>query len=152
MEAIGSSETSVATQQTTRRHIPKDDTLHNHRCENLKSYIKTHRFPNRQSGTWDVWRESVSYVTASAQCSLLLIGQVFSEIGAQRVSSRVEWCQETEKRKRKNPRRTVTWCSCGRGLPFLTTFHSRHQLSSVHIKWSYIFVYILSIYYVYSFV
>jgi hypothetical protein len=28
----------VATQRTTRRHIPKDDTLHNHRCENLKSY------------------------------------------------------------------------------------------------------------------
>jgi hypothetical protein len=38
MEAICSSETSVATQQTTRRHIPEDDTLHNHRCENLKSY------------------------------------------------------------------------------------------------------------------
>jgi hypothetical protein len=38
MEAICSSETSVATQQTTRRHIPEGDTLHNHRCENLKSY------------------------------------------------------------------------------------------------------------------
>jgi hypothetical protein len=38
MEAICSSETSVATQQTTRRHIPEDDTHHNHRCENLKSY------------------------------------------------------------------------------------------------------------------
>jgi hypothetical protein len=37
MEAICSSETSVATQQTTRRHIPEDDTLHNYRCENLKS-------------------------------------------------------------------------------------------------------------------
>jgi hypothetical protein len=36
MEAICSSETSVATRQTTRRHIPEDDTLHNHRCENLK--------------------------------------------------------------------------------------------------------------------
>jgi hypothetical protein len=24
---------------TTRHHIPEDDTLHNHRCENLKSYI-----------------------------------------------------------------------------------------------------------------
>jgi hypothetical protein len=38
MEAICSSEMSVATQQTTRRHIPEDDTLHNHRSENLKSY------------------------------------------------------------------------------------------------------------------
>jgi hypothetical protein len=25
----------VATQQTTRRHIPEDDTLHTHRCGNL---------------------------------------------------------------------------------------------------------------------
>jgi hypothetical protein len=31
------SETSVETQRTTRRHIPEDDTLHNYRCENLKS-------------------------------------------------------------------------------------------------------------------
>jgi hypothetical protein len=38
MEAICSSETSVETQRTTRRHIPEDDTLHNHGCENLKSY------------------------------------------------------------------------------------------------------------------
>jgi hypothetical protein len=37
MEAIYSSETSAATQETTRRHIPEDNTLHNHRCENLKS-------------------------------------------------------------------------------------------------------------------
>jgi hypothetical protein len=51
MEAICSSETSVATQQTTRRHIPEDDTLHKHRCENLKSYTKIYftsqfRVPN----------------------------------------------------------------------------------------------------------
>jgi hypothetical protein len=38
MEAIFSSETSVEIQRTTRRHIPEDDTLHNYRCENLKSY------------------------------------------------------------------------------------------------------------------
>jgi hypothetical protein len=39
MEVICSTETSAETQRTTRRHIPEDDTLHNHRCENLKSYI-----------------------------------------------------------------------------------------------------------------
>jgi hypothetical protein len=39
MEAICSSETSVDTQQTTRRYIPEDGTLHNHRCENLKFYF-----------------------------------------------------------------------------------------------------------------
>jgi hypothetical protein len=38
MEAICSSETSVHSQWTTQRHIPEDDTLHNHGCENLKSY------------------------------------------------------------------------------------------------------------------
>jgi hypothetical protein len=38
MEALWSSETSVATQRTTQRHIPEEDTLHYHRCENLKSY------------------------------------------------------------------------------------------------------------------
>jgi serine/threonine protein kinase len=42
MEAICSSETSVTTQETTRRHIPEDDTLHNHLCENLKSYNLIH--------------------------------------------------------------------------------------------------------------
>jgi hypothetical protein len=40
MEAIYSSEASVETQRTTWRHIPEDDTLHNHHCENLKSYTE----------------------------------------------------------------------------------------------------------------
>jgi hypothetical protein len=31
-------ETSVEFQQTTRRHIQEDRILHNHRCENLKSF------------------------------------------------------------------------------------------------------------------
>jgi hypothetical protein len=39
MEAICYSETSVDTQGTTGRYNPEDITLHNHRCENLKSYI-----------------------------------------------------------------------------------------------------------------
>jgi hypothetical protein len=38
MEAICSSETSVETQWTTRRHIPENDTLYNHGCENHRSY------------------------------------------------------------------------------------------------------------------
>jgi hypothetical protein len=38
MEAICSSETSADTQRTTRRYIQEVDTLHNNRCENLKSY------------------------------------------------------------------------------------------------------------------
>jgi hypothetical protein len=39
MDAICSSETLVASQQTTRRYVPEDDSFHNHRCENLKSYL-----------------------------------------------------------------------------------------------------------------
>jgi hypothetical protein len=38
MEAICLSETTVVTQQTTWRHVPEDDTPHNHLCENLNSY------------------------------------------------------------------------------------------------------------------
>jgi hypothetical protein len=38
-EEICSSETSVDFQRTTRRYIPEDSTLHNYRCENLKSYM-----------------------------------------------------------------------------------------------------------------
>jgi hypothetical protein len=41
MEAICSSETSVGFQRTTRRYIPEDNTLSNHRCESLKSYMIT---------------------------------------------------------------------------------------------------------------
>jgi hypothetical protein len=39
MEAIKSSETSVQSTTSTRRHTPENGILHSHRCENLKSYI-----------------------------------------------------------------------------------------------------------------
>jgi hypothetical protein len=39
-EATCSTETSAEFQRTTRRYIPRDRALHNHRCENLKSYAK----------------------------------------------------------------------------------------------------------------
>jgi hypothetical protein len=38
-EAICSSETSVEFERTTQRYIPEDSTAHNHRCDNLKSYM-----------------------------------------------------------------------------------------------------------------
>jgi hypothetical protein len=41
MEATCSSETSVVYQRTTRRYIPEDITLYNHRFENFTAY-KTH--------------------------------------------------------------------------------------------------------------
>jgi hypothetical protein len=41
MEAICTSDTSVDFQRTTRHCIPEDSTVHNHRCENLKSYINS---------------------------------------------------------------------------------------------------------------
>jgi hypothetical protein len=38
MEVLYSSETSVEFKRTTQRYISEDNTLHNQRCENLKSY------------------------------------------------------------------------------------------------------------------
>jgi hypothetical protein len=38
MEVTCSFQTSVGFQRTTQYYIPEDRTLHNHRCENLKSY------------------------------------------------------------------------------------------------------------------
>jgi hypothetical protein len=70
MEAKCSSETSVATQQNTRRHIPDDDTLHNHRCENFKLYtvyplrtlgeITVQPFPANYTGSRDVIEQVAS--------------------------------------------------------------------------------------------
>jgi hypothetical protein len=42
METIRSYEKSVPT-RATRRHMPEDDIPHNHRRENLKSYISINR-------------------------------------------------------------------------------------------------------------
>jgi hypothetical protein len=39
MEVICASKTLGGFQRTTPRYIPEDRTLHNHRCENLKSYL-----------------------------------------------------------------------------------------------------------------
>jgi hypothetical protein len=38
--ASTASETSVDFERITRRYIPEDRTLHNHRCENLKSHFR----------------------------------------------------------------------------------------------------------------
>jgi hypothetical protein len=38
MEAMYSPETSIDFQRTARRYVPEDGTLHNDRCENLRSY------------------------------------------------------------------------------------------------------------------
>jgi hypothetical protein len=45
MGATYSSEKSADFQWTTRRYIPEDITLHNHSCENLKSYTGSWMFP-----------------------------------------------------------------------------------------------------------
>jgi hypothetical protein len=44
MEATCSSEMLVDFQRTTPNYIPEDRTIHNHQCENLKSYIFTQYF------------------------------------------------------------------------------------------------------------
>jgi hypothetical protein len=43
---------SVNFQRTTRRYTPEDSILHNHRCENLKSYMKGKYYYNSQQKEW----------------------------------------------------------------------------------------------------
>jgi hypothetical protein len=50
MEATCSSEASVDFQRTTQRYISEDKTLHNHRCENLKSYMNERSLDNKRCG------------------------------------------------------------------------------------------------------
>jgi hypothetical protein len=52
MEAICSSETSVDSQRTTRRYISEDGTLHNHRCDNLRSY--DFKYVSKQQTDWSM--------------------------------------------------------------------------------------------------
>jgi hypothetical protein len=47
IEAMCSSETPVEFQWTTQRYIPENRDLHNHRCENLKSFTLTSSFCNQ---------------------------------------------------------------------------------------------------------
>jgi hypothetical protein len=63
--ALGSSETSVLT-RAARRNIPEDAILHNHRRENLKSYMFT-----------DVWENSTA---SNLRCTLTLEAVLSSEI------------------------------------------------------------------------
>jgi hypothetical protein len=53
MEATRSSETSGTTLRTTRRHIPEDDTLQNHGCENLKSFTVSVRLSQLENRLMD---------------------------------------------------------------------------------------------------
>jgi hypothetical protein len=44
MEAIFFCETSVDFKLPTRLYVPEDSTLHNHHCENFKSYTHTQKY------------------------------------------------------------------------------------------------------------
>jgi hypothetical protein len=52
VEATCSFETSVDFQKTTRPYIPEDGTIHNQRCENLKSYKNKERKKTRKM--WNI--------------------------------------------------------------------------------------------------
>jgi hypothetical protein len=60
MEAICPPEMSVDTQLITRRYIPEDGTLHNHRCENLKSYNILHNHHHENISTKSDWNKDKS--------------------------------------------------------------------------------------------
>jgi hypothetical protein len=47
------------TQWTTQRYIPEDGTLHNERCENLKSHIQIHSLNETETGKGLIYRPKV---------------------------------------------------------------------------------------------
>jgi hypothetical protein len=49
----GSSGTSANAHGTTRRHIPEDTILHNHRCENLKSDLNDDYYHVGLTSSWE---------------------------------------------------------------------------------------------------
>jgi hypothetical protein len=59
MEAIQSSETSVQSTTSTRRHTPEDGILHSHRRENLKSYMVISVFVGLEVLTAVIMKSSV---------------------------------------------------------------------------------------------
>jgi hypothetical protein len=65
MEAISSSETSVDFHRATRRYIPEDIILHDHRCENLKLFLVARS---------QVKRKGVSILCLRAICPFLRHG------------------------------------------------------------------------------
>jgi hypothetical protein len=70
MEAICSSETSVDTQRTTPRYIPEVNTLPNHSCENLNSYMNIWYFgTNRIQTSYWLLAEGVSVYYVIISCS-----------------------------------------------------------------------------------
>jgi hypothetical protein len=60
MEATCSSKTSVEFQRTTRRYTPEDGTLHNHHCENLKSYMAWLSEGNQHGGSRALLEQQMS--------------------------------------------------------------------------------------------
>jgi hypothetical protein len=62
MEAIYSSESSVDFQRNAWRFIPEDRTLHDHHCENLKSYIINNIYSDLRSMMQDKKINSVAYL------------------------------------------------------------------------------------------
>jgi hypothetical protein len=62
MEAICIFETSVNFQRTTWRYIPEDITLHNHRCDDLKSYVISICLHKKYCRTWHTCHKIYIYI------------------------------------------------------------------------------------------
>jgi hypothetical protein len=84
MQMTCSSETSVNFKRTTRRYIPENRTLHNHRCEYLKSYTvmclvyflaKLH-IPRSHYVTSSNWK--LKTILAQLPCSYLTLQKVMA--------------------------------------------------------------------------
>ena len=93
-----------------------------HKASRMMYYDSSYEYASRQHWgaiSWEYQRRQYSCTKTNQN------GQLFIEPEAQWVWSRVEWCQETEKRKRI-PFQTT--------FHFLTTFHLCRQLSFIQVR------------------
>jgi hypothetical protein len=86
MEAIYSSERSVVLQRPTKLYIPEDKSLHNHRCDNLKSYKEKSNRIEKPALCWSVllllnktrrnrWVRHVTRKRQMTYTNLILVGK-----------------------------------------------------------------------------
>jgi hypothetical protein len=121
-------------QRTTRRYIPEDDILQNHRCENLKcyksniDYIRVY-MEQRESASDAVslcknnnYYRYLQYISPSVQAFIIILSWLFNDAVSIETTVSMTWCLT-------NVRRLVEWELTGK-----PQIMAQNTLCSPHIS------------------